>query len=97
MENSAVRGKLPNSTEAKRTEGGLFFTAGEDPRVCHLGRDFREGTVLLTWGRGEVDPWKEKETEKEQSGLKEYGMPGSYKKPREPTGSATLGETGSQW
>lgn len=77
--------------------GGLFFTAGEDPRVCHLGLDFREGTVLLTWGRGVVDPWKEKETQKEQRGLKEYGMPGSYKKPREPAGSATLGEMGSQW
>lgn len=74
--------------------GGLFFTAGEDPRVCHLGLDFREGTILLTRGRGEVDPWKEKETEKEQSGRKEHGIPGGHKKPREPAGSATLGETG---
>lgn len=54
--------------------GGLFFVTGEDPRVCHLGLDFREGTVLPTWGRREVDLWKEKETQKEQSGLKEYGI-----------------------
>lgn len=53
---------------------GLFFVTGEDPRVCHLGLDFREGTVLPTWGRREVDLWKEKETQKEQSGLKEYGI-----------------------
>ena len=74
MENSAFGGNCQIQRRQRGQRGGLFFIAGEDPRVCHLELDLREGTVLPTQGGGEVALWKEKETQKEQSGLKEYGI-----------------------